>query len=148
MEKIDIIKSITERTGGDLYLGVVGAVRTGKSTFIKKFIENLVVPNIDDEYERKRCLDEIPQSAQGKMIMTTEPKFVPSTAAKINVDEFSANIRMIDCVGYVINSAKGYEDDNGPRLVMTPWMSLNLWYPKWKINKCPRNKGLDNISLC
>ena len=121
MEKIDIIKSITERTGGDLYLGVVGAVRTGKSTFIKKFIENLVVPNIEDEYEKKRCLDEIPQSAQGKMIMTTEPKFVPSNAAKINIDEFSCNIRLVDCVGYVIDGAKGYEDENGPRMVRTPW---------------------------
>lgn len=121
MEKIDIIKSITERTGGDLYLGVVGAVRTGKSTFIKKFIENLVVPNIDDEYEKKRCLDEIPQSAQGKMIMTTEPKFVPSNAASINIDEFNCNVRLVDCVGYVIEGAKGYEDDNGPRMVKTPW---------------------------
>ena len=121
MEKLDIIKSITERTGGDLYLGVVGAVRTGKSTFIKKFIENLVVPNIDDEYERKRCLDEIPQSAQGKMIMTTEPKFVPSNAANINIDEFSCNVRLVDCVGYVIEGAKGYEDENGPRMVRTPW---------------------------
>ena len=121
MEKTDIIKSITERTGGDLYLGVVGAVRTGKSTFIKKFIENLVVPNIDDEYERKRCLDEIPQSAQGKMIMTTEPKFVPSNAALINIDEFSCNVRLVDCVGYVIDGAKGYEDENGPRMVKTPW---------------------------
>jgi len=121
MEKIDIIKSITERTGGDLYLGVVGAVRTGKSTFIKKFIENLVVPNIDDEYERKRCLDEIPQSAQGKMIMTTEPKFVPSNAANISIDEFSCNVRLVDCVGYVIDGAKGYEDENGPRMVKTPW---------------------------
>ena len=107
MEKIEIIKSITERTGGDLYLGVVGAVRTGKSTFIKKFIENLVVPNIEDEYEKKRCLDEIPQSAQGKMIMTTEPKFVPSTAACINIDEFSCNVRLVDCVGYVIEGANG-----------------------------------------
>ena len=121
MEKIEIIKSITERTGGDLYLGVVGAVRTGKSTFIKKFIENLVVPNIQDEYERKRCLDEIPQSAQGKMIMTTEPKFVPSNAANINIDEFSCNVRLVDCVGYVIEGAKGYEDENGPRMVKTPW---------------------------
>ena len=121
MEKFDIIKSITKRTGGDLYLGVVGAVRTGKSTFIKKFIENLVVPNINDEYEKKRCLDEIPQSAQGKMIMTTEPKFVPSTAANINIDEFSCNVRLVDCVGYVIEGAKGYEDDNGPRMVRTPW---------------------------
>ncbi len=121
MEKIEIIKSITERTGGDLYLGVVGAVRTGKSTFIKKFIENLVVPNIEDEYERKRCLDEIPQSAQGKMIMTTEPKFVPSNAASITIDNFSCNVRLVDCVGYVIDGAKGYEDENGPRMVKTPW---------------------------
>ena len=121
MEKIDIIKSISERTGGDIYLGVVGAVRTGKSTFIKKFIENLVVPNIEDEYERKRCLDEIPQSAQGKTIMTTEPKFVPSQAAKIQIEDFSANVRLIDCVGYVIPDAKGYEDENGPRMVKTPW---------------------------
>ena len=121
MEKIDIIKSITERTGGDLYLGVVGAVRTGKSTFIKKFIENLVVPNISDEYEKKRCLDELPQSAQGKMIMTTEPKFVPSNAACIEIDNFSCNVRLVDCVGYVVDGAKGYEDENGPRMVKTPW---------------------------
>ena len=121
MDKLEIIKSITERTGGDLYLGVVGAVRTGKSTFIKKFIENMVVPNIGDEYEKKRCLDEIPQSAQGKMIMTTEPKFVPSKAAKVNVDDFSCNVRLVDCVGYVIDGAKGYEDENGPRMVKTPW---------------------------
>ena len=121
MEKLDIIKSITERTGGEIYLGVVGAVRTGKSTFIKKVIENLVVPNIEDEYERKRALDEIPQSAQGKTIMTTEPKFVPSNAAKIKIDDFFANVRLVDCVGYVIPSAKGYEDENGPRMVKTPW---------------------------
>lgn len=121
MEKIDIIKSITERTGGDIYLGVVGAVRTGKSTFIKKMVETLIVTNIEDEYERKRCLDEIPQSAQGKTIMTTEPKFVPSQAAKIQIEDFSANVRLIDCVGYVIPDAKGYEDENGPRMVKTPW---------------------------
>lgn len=121
MEKIDIIKSITERTGGDIYLGVVGAVRTGKSTFIKKVIENLVVPNIEDEYERKRALDEIPQSAQGKTIMTTEPKFVPSNAAKIKIDQIETNVKLIDCVGYVVPNAKGYEDENGPRMVKTPW---------------------------
>ena len=121
MEKIDVIKSITKRSGGDIYLGVVGAVRTGKSTFIRKFMENLVVPNIEDEYERKRCLDELPQAAAGKTIMTTEPKFVPATAAKIKIEDFNANIRMIDCVGYVVPAAKGYEDENGPRLVMTPW---------------------------
>ena len=121
MEKIEIIKSITERTGGDLYLGIVGAVRTGKSTFIKKFIENLVVPNIEDEYAKKRALDEIPQSAQGKTIMTTEPKFVPSNAATIKVDDFSTSVRLVDCVGYIIPGAKGYEDENGPRMVKTPW---------------------------
>ena len=127
MEKVDIIKSISERTGGDIYLGVVGAVRTGKSTFIKKFIENLVVPNIEDEYERKRCLDEIPQTAQGKTIMTTEPKFVPSNAAKIKVDEFESNIRLVDCVGYVVPAAKGYEDEMGePRMVKTPWYDEDI----------------------
>lgn len=121
MEKEKIIKDISERTGGDIYLGVVGAVRTGKSTFIKKCIENLVVPNIKDEYERKRCLDEIPQTAQGKTIMTIEPKFVPSNAVTINIEDFTANIRLVDCVGYVIDAAKGYEDENGPRMVRTPW---------------------------
>ncbi len=123
MEKIDVMKSIASRCGGDIYLGVVGAVRCGKSTFIKKFMESLVIPNISDESERKRALDELPQSAGGKTIMTTEPKFIPATAAKIQIDDFSANIRMIDCVGYVTPSAKGYEDENGPRLVMTPWFS-------------------------
>ena len=121
MDKIDIIRNITERTGGDIYLGVVGAVRTGKSTFIKRFLENLIVPNIEDEYERKRTLDEIPQSAAGKTIMTTEPKFVPSNATKIKIDDFTANVRLVDCVGYIINGAKGYEDENGPRMVRTPW---------------------------
>lgn len=121
MEKTEIIKSISNRTGGDIYLGVVGAVRTGKSTFIKKVIETLVVPNIEDEYEKKRALDEIPQSAQGKTIMTTEPKFVPSQAATIHIDEVETKIRLVDCVGYVIPNAKGYEDENGPRMVKTPW---------------------------
>lgn len=121
MEKIEVIKNIGKRTGGDIYLGVVGAVRTGKSTFIRKFMENLIIPNIEDEYERKRCLDELPQAAAGKTIMTTEPKFVPATATKLQIDDFTTNIRMIDCVGYVVPAAKGYEDENGPRLVMTPW---------------------------
>ena len=91
MEKKDIIKSISTRGNGEIYLGVVGAVRTGKSTFIKKVIETLVVPNLSDEYEKKKCLDEIPQSSAGKQIMTTEPKFVPSDGATIKIDEFSAN---------------------------------------------------------
>ncbi len=122
MDKNEIIASIAKRGNGEIYLGVVGAVRTGKSTFIKRFIENLVVPNISDEYEKKRCLDEIPQSAQGKGIMTMEPKFVPSNGATIQIEEFTTNIRLIDCVGYVIPNATGYEDDMGnPRLVKTPW---------------------------
>lgn len=123
MDKTEVIKNIAMRTGGEIYLGVVGAVRTGKSTFIRRFMENLVVPNIADEFEKKRTLDELPQAASGKMIMTTEPKFVPANAAKINIDDFSANIKMIDCVGYVIDNAKGVDDENGPRYVMTPWYS-------------------------
>ena len=123
MEKKEIIKNIAMRTGGDIYLGIVGAVRTGKSTFIRRFMENLVIPNIQDEFEKKRALDELPQAASGKMIMTTEPKFVPANAARIMVDEFTANIKMIDCVGYVIDDAKGIDDENGPRYVMTPWYS-------------------------
>ena len=122
MKDNKIIESISKRGNGEIYLGVVGAVRTGKSTFIKRFIENLVVPNITDEYEKKHCLDEIPQSAQGKTIMTTEPKFVPSNGAKIKVDEFETNIKLIDCVGYIIPGSNGYEDENGnPRMVLTPW---------------------------
>ena len=123
MNKEEVIKNIALRTGGDIYLGVVGAVRTGKSTFIKKMLETLVIPNIDDEFERKRALDEIPQSSGGKTIMTIEPKFVPNNIAKVNIDNLSCNMRLVDCVGYVIDSAKGYEDENGPRMVKTPWYS-------------------------
>ena len=122
MNNENVILPLAKRGNGDIYLGVVGAVRTGKSTFIKKFIENLIVPNIDDEIEKKRYLDEIPQSAQGKTIMTTEPKFVPSNGAKLKIDEFSCNVKLVDCVGYVIPNCNGYEDEDGnPRMVMTPW---------------------------
>ena len=122
MKNNSIIESISKRGNGEIYLGVVGAVRTGKSTFIKRFIENLIVPNIEDEYEKKHCLDEIPQSAQGKTIMTTEPKFVPSNGAQIKVDNFTTNIKLIDCVGYIIPGSQGYEDENGnPRMIKTPW---------------------------
>ncbi|MFV0274933.1 MAG: stage IV sporulation protein A [Bacilli bacterium] len=121
MDKIDIIKSLSSRGNGDIYLGVVGAVRTGKSSFIKKVVETLIVPNIQDEYEKKRTLDELPQSAQGKTIMTTEPKFIPSSSAKLEFDTFDTNVKLVDCVGYVIPNAKGYEDENGPRMVKTPW---------------------------
>lgn len=122
MENENVIASLSKRAGGEIYLGVVGAVRTGKSTFIKRFIENLVVPNVNDEYEKKKCLDEVPQSAQGKQIMTTEPKFVPSSGAKIKVDEFETNIKLVDCVGYVIKDATGFmTEDGNPRMVKSPW---------------------------
>ena len=126
MEKYEIIKNIAKRSGGDIYLGVVGAVRTGKSTFIKRVIETLVVPNIEDEYEKKRALDEVPQSAAGKTIMTTEPKFVPNNTAKIKVDDVECNIKLIDCVGYMINNAIGATDENGPRMVKTPWYTEEI----------------------
>lgn len=126
MDKHEIIKNIAKRSGGDIYLGVVGAVRTGKSTFIKRMVETLIVPNIEDEYERKRALDEIPQSAAGKTIMTTEPKFVPNNTAKIKIDEFTCNIRLIDCVGYMIEKAQGATDENGPRMVKTPWYTEEI----------------------
>lgn len=122
MEKIDIFKDIAERTGGDIYLGVVGAVRTGKSTFIKRFMETAVLPNIRNESDRIRAIDELPQSAAGRTIMTTEPKFVPNNAVQITVTEgLNVNIRLVDCVGYAVEGAKGYEDENGPRMITTPW---------------------------
>ncbi|MFJ8527114.1 stage IV sporulation protein A [Bacillus pseudomycoides] len=122
MEKVDIFKDIAERTGGDIYFGVVGAVRTGKSTFIKKFMELVVIPNIENESDRQRAQDELPQSAAGRTIMTTEPKFVPNQAVSIHVDDgLEVNIRLVDCVGYTVPGAKGYEDENGPRMINTPW---------------------------
>lgn len=122
MGKIDIFKDIAERTGGDIYLGVVGAVRTGKSTFIKRFMEAVVIPNITNESDRIRAIDELPQSAAGRTITTTEPKFVPNTAAKITVAEgLNVNVRLVDCVGYAVEGAKGFEDESGPRLISTPW---------------------------
>ena len=126
MEKKEIIKNIAKRSNGDIYLGVVGAVRTGKSTFIKRMVETLVIPNIEDEYEKKRTLDEIPQSAAGKTIMTTEPKFVPNNTAKIKIDDVECNIKLIDCVGYMINNAIGATDENGPRLIKTPWYTEEI----------------------
>lgn len=126
MDKNEIIKNIAKRSGGDIYLGVVGAVRTGKSTFIKRMVETLIVPNIDNEYERKRALDEIPQSAAGKTIMTTEPKFIPNNTAKIKIDDVTCNIKLIDCVGYMIDGAIGATDENGPRMVKTPWYNEEI----------------------
>ncbi len=122
MERADIFKDIAERTGGDIYIGVVGPVRTGKSTFIKRFMEQVVIPNIANEYDRARAIDEMPQSAAGRTIMTTEPKFVPNQAVTVHVAEgLDINVRLVDCVGYTVEGAKGYEDEHGPRMIHTPW---------------------------
>ena len=123
MEKTsNIYEDISKRTGGDIYIGVVGPVRTGKSTFIKKFMENLVVPNMDTKFKKDRAIDEMPQSAAGRTIMTTEPKFVPENAIEINMDgNISFRVRLIDCVGYIVPSSLGYIEDDQPRMVMTPW---------------------------
>ena len=122
MEKFDILQDIATRTSGDIYLGVVGPVRTGKSTFIKRFMELLVLPGLEDPNELERAQDELPQSGSGKTIMTTEPKFIPAEAAHIQVaDGIDARIRLVDCVGYAVNSALGYQEEDGPRMVHTPW---------------------------
>lgn len=122
MTNNSIYQDIESRTGGDIYIGVVGPVRTGKSTFIKRFMDKLVIPNIEDEYKKERANDELPQSAQGRTIMTTEPKFVPNEAVEITLDgNAKLNVRLIDCVGYVVPDAMGHIEDNAPRMVMTPW---------------------------
>ena len=124
MDKKEIIKSLDKKSNGEIYLGVVGAVRTGKSTFIKKCIETLIIPYVEDENEKKRCLDEIPQTAGGKTIMTIEPKFVPSSGADININGLKTNIKLVDCVGFVTPEALGYQDELGnPRMVKTPWFT-------------------------
>lgn len=117
-----LYRDIAMRTKGQMYLGVVGAVRTGKSTFIRKFMESMVIPNISDPFERERAVDEMPQSGSGKTVMTTEPKFIPDEAVEITVGEnISMRVRLVDCVGYVVPSALGYFEDSQPRMVMTPW---------------------------
>lgn len=122
MENYDIYKDIAERTQGDIYIGVVGPVRTGKSTFIKRFMDALVIPNVENTYIKERTRDELPQSAAGKTIMTTEPKFIPGEAVEVTLDEnINFKVRLIDCVGYLVPGAIGHLDEGQPRMVNTPW---------------------------
>lgn len=131
MENYGLYEDIAKRTGGDIYVGVVGPVRCGKSTFITQFMQNLVVPNIEDKNTKQRTIDELPQSADGKTIMTTQPRFVPSKAAAIRVDDkVDMNVRMIDCVGYLIDGALGHEENQKERLVKTPWSDEEMPFEK------------------
>ena len=122
MEETNIYRDIARRNNGDVYIGVVGPVRTGKSTFIKRFMDTLVIPNMTNVYQAERTRDELPQSAAGRTIMTTEPKFIPNEAIEINLgDNASMRVRMIDCVGYIVDESLGYQEDGEPRMVNTPW---------------------------
>jgi len=127
MENFDLFRDIAERTKGDIYIGVVGPVRAGKSTFVKKFMELMVLPNIDDPNARLRAKDELPQSGAGRTITTAEPKFIPSQAVEITVkDNIKLRVRLVDNVGFTVRGALGYEDENGPRMVSTPWYEKEI----------------------
>ena len=131
MENTKLYQDIAKRTDGDIYVGVVGPVRTGKSTFIKNFMDLLVIPNIDNEFKKERAKDELPQSAGGKTIMTTEPKFVPNEAIEITLDNnLKFKTRLVDCVGYLVDNAIGYLEDDMPRMVKTPWSDEEIPFEK------------------
>lgn len=131
MDNFNVYKDISARTDGDIYIGVVGPVRTGKSTFIKRFMDLLVIPNITDEHEKQLAIDELPQSAAGRTIMTTEPKFIPKNGVSIEMeDEISFKVRMIDCVGYLVHSAVGHMENDQERLVKTPWYEYEIPFTK------------------
>ncbi len=127
MDNFDVYNDISERTNGEIYIGVVGPVRTGKSTFIKRFMDLLVIPNIEDLHSKERAIDELPQSAAGKTIMTTEPKFIPKEAARIQLsDDKMVDIRLIDCVGYMVDGAQGHIENDMERMVKTPWYAYEI----------------------
>ena len=131
MKNVEIYKDIAKRTNGDIYFGVVGPVRTGKSTFIKNFMERFVIPNIENEYNRTRALDELPQSASGKTIMTTEPKFIPNESVEVSVDNnVRFKTRLVDCVGYLIDGVSGHMENDMPRMVKTPWQEEEMPFSK------------------
>ena len=127
MTDTTIYKDIAMRTGGDIYIGVVGPVRTGKSTFIKRFFEELIMPNVPADFARERMIDELPQSSAGRTIMTTEPKFVPEKAVQISLDDqVNLRVRLVDCVGYIVPSSLGYIENEAPRMVKTPWFEEEI----------------------
>ena len=126
MNAYRIYQDIAERTGGDIYIGVVGPVRTGKSTFIKNFMDLAVLPNIKDEYKRARAQDELPQSSNGRTIMTTEPKFIPNEAVEVSIDNIKFHTRLVDCVGYLVDGAIGHMEGEAPRMVNTPWFEEQI----------------------
>ncbi|HBO48819.1 MAG TPA: stage IV sporulation protein A [Clostridiales bacterium] len=131
MSEYNIYKDIAERTNGDIYIGVVGPVRTGKSTFITKVMEKLVLPNIAEGYSKERTIDEMPQSGDGKSIMTTQPKFIPSQAVGVSLDkDVNFKVRLIDCVGYLVEGALGHEENSHPRMVSTPWDENDIPFEK------------------
>lgn len=131
MEKYDTYNDIATRTNGDIYIGVVGPVRTGKSTFIRKFMEKFVIPNIGNKLQKQIATDELPQSADGKTIMTTQPKFVPANSVKVQFkNKATANVRLVDCVGYMVDGATGDKEEDKPRLVKTPWSEKEMPFEK------------------
>ena len=126
-KEFNLYSDISKRTGGEIYIGIVGPVRTGKSTFIKRFMDIMVLPNMEDENSKSRTIDELPQSAQGKTIMTTEPKFIPKDAASIQLGtDVEVKVRLIDCVGYMVDGAAGHMEGNNKRMVKTPWFDYEI----------------------
>ena len=126
-KEFDLYSDIKNRTDGEVYLGIVGPVRTGKSTFIKRFMDLMVLPYMEDVHSKERTIDELPQSAQGRTIMTTEPKFVPKDAAEVVLEDGSkVKVRLIDCVGFMVDGAAGHMEENGNRMVKTPWLDYEI----------------------